>query len=66
MSEPDWPALYLQRLGRLLALETAHAGQLNARGRRLLQHAIFTTYVDCRGLGWGAAAMGLLAGPAAS
>ena len=38
-------------LDRLQLLRDAHAPQLNEEGRRLLDHAIFTTFVDCRELG---------------
>jgi len=40
-----------QRLERLVCLRDMHADELNGEGRRLLQHAIFTTYIDCRDLG---------------
>lgn len=46
-----WLGQQLQRLQRLLALRDAHAAHLNDEGRRLLDHAIFTTFVDCRELG---------------
>ena len=45
-----WLGEQLQRLQRLLALRDAHASNLNSEGRRLLDHAIFTTFVDCRDL----------------
>ena len=40
-----------QRLERLVCLRDAHDDELNEEGRRLLQRAIFTTYLDCRELG---------------
>jgi hypothetical protein len=46
-----WLGQQLQRLQRLQLLRDAHAPQLNEEGRRLLDHAIFTTFVDCRELG---------------
>ena len=56
-----WLGEQLQRLQRLLALRDAHASNLNEEGRRLLDHAIFTTLVDCRDLGGEARASALLA-----
>ncbi len=58
-----WLSEQLQRLQRLLALRDAHASNLNAEGRRLLDHAIFTTFVDCRDLGGEARASALLTPP---
>ena len=55
-----WLSEQLQRLQRLLALRDAHASNLNSEGRRLLDHAIFTTFVDCRDLGGEARASALL------
>lgn len=55
-----WLGQQLQRLQRLLALRDAHATHLNDEGRRLLDHAIFTTFVDCRELGGEALASALL------
>ena len=55
-----WLGQQLQRLQRLLALRDAHATHLNDEGRRLLDHAIFTTFVDCRDLGGEALASSLL------
>ena len=46
-----WLEHQLRRLQRLVDLRTAHAEQLNDSGRRLLQRAIFSTYVECRDLG---------------
>ena len=48
------------RLQRLLALREAHATHLNAEGRHLLDHVIFTTFVDCRELGAETLALALL------
>ena len=59
-----WLGQQLDRLQRLLALRDAHEAHLNDEGRRLLDHAIFTTFVDCRDLGGEARASALLA-PAA-
>lgn len=56
-----WLGQQLQRLQRLLALRAAHAAHLNAEGRHLLDHAIFTTFVDCRELGAETLASALLA-----
>ena len=56
-----WLGQQLQRLQRLLALRAAHAAHLNAEGRHLLDHAIFTTFVDCRDLGAETLASALLA-----
>ena len=58
-----WLSEQLQRLQRLLALRDAHASNLNSEGRRLLDHAIFTTFVDCRDLGGEARASALLTPP---
>ena len=55
-----WLGQQLQRLQRLLALRDSHASHLNDEGRRLLDHAIFTTFVDCRELGGEALAAALL------
>lgn len=61
-----WLGLQLRRLERLVDLQQAHCEQLNPQGRRLLSHAIFVTYVDCRELGGEALAARLIAaGPAA-
>jgi hypothetical protein len=56
-----WLGQQLDRLQRLLALRDAHEAHLNDEGRRLLDHAIFTTFVDCRDLGGEARAAALLA-----
>ena len=61
-----WLSEQLQRLQRLLALRDAHASNLNSEGRRLLDHAIFTTFVDCRDLGGEARASALLTPPEAN
>jgi hypothetical protein len=58
-----WLGQQLQRLQRLLALRDAHATHLNDEGRRLLDHAIFTTFVDCRELGGEQLASSLLISP---
>ena len=55
-----WLGQQLQRLQRLLALRDAHLTHLNDEGRRLLDHAIFTTFVDCRELGGEVLASALL------
>ena len=55
-----WLGQQLQRLQRLLALRDAHVSHLNDEGRRLLDHAIFTTFVDCRELGGETLAAALL------
>jgi len=55
-----WLGQQLQRLQRLLALRDVHATLLNDEGRRLLDHAIFTTFVDCRELGGEGLASALL------
>lgn len=56
-----WLGQQLRRLQRLLSLRQAHAEHLNAEGRRLLDRAIFTTFVDCRELGAEELATALLA-----
>lgn len=56
-----WLHQQLDRLQRLLALRDAHEAHLNDEGRRLLDHAIFTTFVDCRDLGGEERAAALLA-----
>ncbi len=56
----EWGTQVLGRLGRLVDLRAAHDPNLNAGGRRLLQQAIFSTYVDCRDLGLDAAAQAIL------
>lgn len=58
-----WLGQQLQRLQRLMALRDAHATHLNDEGRRLLDHAIFTTFVDCRDLGGEQLASSLLTSP---
>ena len=47
----DWPEAQLKRLQRLVELRAAHDATLNDHGRRLLQQAIFSTYVDLRDTG---------------
>lgn len=42
-----WLGAQLRRLQRLLDLQQAHSENLNPGGRRLLNHAIFVTYIDC-------------------
>ena len=42
-----WLGAQLRRLQRLLELQQAHSKSLNPGGRRLLNHAIFVTYIDC-------------------
>mgnify|MGYP001315787395 CR=1 FL=1 len=42
-----WLGAQLRRLQRLLDLQQAHSENLNPDGRRLLNHAIFVTYIDC-------------------
>lgn len=58
-----WLEHQLRRLQRLVDLRTVHAEQLNDSGRRLLQRAIFSTYVECRELGVTEIARGVLSGP---
>lgn len=40
--------VYLDRLQRLARLRCQHEQELNARGIRLLDRAIFAVYYDCR------------------
>lgn len=44
-------ASYLARMKRLLRLRRQHQHELNERGLRLLDHAIFAAYCDCREVG---------------
>ncbi len=46
---PGWLGAQLRRLQRLLDLQLEHSENLNPGGRRLLNHAIFVTYVELRG-----------------
>lgn len=57
-----WLRAQLAQLERLVGLQGAHGEQLNAQGQRLLAHAIFATYVDCREAGAEAAAAAVLIG----
>jgi hypothetical protein len=43
--------VYLRRLERLVRLRRVHEEELNERGIRLLDHAIFAAYCDCRAVG---------------
>jgi hypothetical protein len=52
--------IYLQRLQRLLRLRRQHEQDLNQHGVRLLDHSIFAAYCDCRDLGAGTRARGIL------
>lgn len=52
--------IFLNRLRRLMQHRVQHAGALNPDGIRLLDHAIFSTYCDCRRLGGQAVAQGLV------
>ena len=42
-----WLGAQLRRLRRLLDLQREHSENLNPGGRRLLNHAIFVTYIEC-------------------
>ena len=55
-----WLDTQLQRLQRLVDLQAAQTEQLNAQGRRLLQRAIFATYIECRDLGISATARAVI------
>ncbi len=64
-TDPDpvpegWLDTQLQRLQRLVDLQAAQTAQLNAQGRRLLQRAIFATYIECRDLGISATARAVI------
>lgn len=52
--------IFLNRLRRLMQHRAQHASALNPDGIRLLDHAIFSTYCDCRRLGGQAVAQGLV------
>ena len=52
--------VFLSRLRRLLQHRVERAAALNPEGIRLLNHAIFSTYCDCRTLGGQAIAQGLI------
>ena len=43
--------VYLRRLERLQRLRGKHARELNPRGLRLLDHALFAAYCACRDIG---------------
>jgi len=43
--------IYLERLERVLTLRMRHDDELNPQGIRLLDHAVFAAYCDCRDLG---------------
>ena len=43
--------IYLERLERVLKLRMRHDEELNPQGIRLLDHAVFAAYCDCRDLG---------------
>ena len=59
---PGWLGAQLRRLQRLLDLHLEHSENLNPGGRRLLNHAIFVTYVDCVDSGGSDAAREILRG----
>ena len=46
-----WLGTQIRRLERLIDLQREHSANLNHSGRRLLNHAIFVTYVECRDSG---------------
>ena len=43
--------VYLRRLERLVRLRRRHARELNQRGLRLLDRAVFAAYCACRDIG---------------
>ena len=53
-------SIFLNRLRRLIEHRIQHADALNPEGIHLLDHAIFSTYCDCRRLGGQAVAQGLV------
>ena len=59
---PGWLGAQLRRLQRLRDLQLEHSENLNPGGRRLLNHAIFVTYVDCVDSGGSDAAREILRG----
>lgn len=59
---PGWLGFQMRRLQRLLDLEHDHTDHLNSSGRRLLSHAIFVTYLECRDSGGGDMARAVLKG----
>lgn len=47
------PALFVRRLRRLVGIRREHGARMNAQGLRLLDHAIYSTFCDCRDQGRG-------------
>ena len=63
LSQPRASALrsiHPERLRRLLRLRRQYEHELNARGLRLLDRAVFAAYCDCRDIGTGEQARALL------
>lgn len=58
----EWLGAQIRRLERLLDLQREHSANLNHSGRRLLNHAIFVTYVECRESGGRDMALAILDG----
>lgn len=59
-SDEQLLSLFLGRLRRLLQQRVERSAALNTDGIRLLDHAIFSTYCDCRTLGGEVMAQGLI------
>ncbi len=57
-----WLGVQMRRLQRLLDLQREHQGSLNPSGRRLINHAIFATYLECVDSGGGDMARAILRG----
>ena len=45
--------LFVRRLRRLVGIRREHGARMNAQGLRLLDHAIYSTFCDCRDQGRG-------------
>ncbi len=45
--------LFVRRLRRLVGIRLEHGPRMNTQGLRLLDHAIYSTFCDCRDLGRG-------------
>lgn len=59
---PGYLADQLVRLERLLDLQREHKDELNQEGYRLLNHAVFTTFIECREYGGEEMALALISG----
>ncbi|MBI3979481.1 MAG: hypothetical protein HY331_14965 [Chloroflexi bacterium] len=66
-----WQQFFLRRMMRLVELRARSLPRLNESGTRLINRAIYSTYLDCHRLGVGKLARAILeqaahAGPAPS